>query len=136
MANTLYKKAKDHFLRGDINITTGAFAVALITGADYTPNFDTDEFLAIIPSGAVVGTSPDMTGLATDGDGVVTADNVTIPNLTGAEVDVLVIFEDTGSDATAKLIAYIDTATGLPFTPGGGDVAIVWDTGVNKIFAL
>jgi hypothetical protein len=34
------------------------------------------------------------------------------------------------------LIAYIDTATGLPVTPGGGDIDITWDNGSNKIFKL
>ena len=33
------------------------------------------------------------------------------------------IYKDTGSEATSPLIAYIDTATGLPITPNGGDIA-------------
>jgi hypothetical protein len=33
-------------------------------------------------------------------------------------------------------IVVIDTATGLPFTPTGGDVSIVWDNGTNRIFKL
>ena len=47
------------------------------------------------------------------------------------------LFKHTGSDATARLICYIDTATGLPFTPAAGQaVAITWDNGSNKIFKL
>ena len=38
--------------------------------------------------------------------------------------------------STSQLVAYIDTATGLPVTPNGGNIQIVWDTGANKIFAL
>jgi hypothetical protein len=48
-----------------------------------------------------------------------------------------VLFLHTGSDATARLIAYIDSAVGLPFTPEASQVCpIVWDSGANKIFAL
>ena len=44
----------------------------------------------------------------------------------------------TGADATARLVAYIDTPTsGLPFTPAAGQtVNITWDNGANKIFKL
>ena len=48
----------------------------------------------------------------------------------------LILYQHTGTDATARLIAYIDTATGLPVTPNGGDITIVWDDGPNKIFKL
>ena len=49
----------------------------------------------------------------------------------------VVIFKHTGNDATARLIAFIDTATGLPFTPAAGQpVNIAWDNGANKIFKL
>ena len=46
------------------------------------------------------------------------------------------IYRDTGTEATSPLIAYIDTATGLPITPNGGDIIVVWDDGANKIFRL
>jgi hypothetical protein len=47
-----------------------------------------------------------------------------------------VIYKDTGTAATSPLIAYIDTATGLPVTPNGGDITVTWDNGSNKIFKL
>jgi hypothetical protein len=34
------------------------------------------------------------------------------------------------------LIARIDTATGLPVTPNGGDITVQWDAGADKIFTL
>jgi hypothetical protein len=50
----------------------------------------------------------------------------------------LVIFVHTGSDATARLIAFIDTpSAGLPFTPAVSQaVTVTWDTGPNKVFKL
>ena len=46
------------------------------------------------------------------------------------------LYRDTGVEATSALIAYIDTATGLPITPNGGDIIVNWDNGANKIFRL
>ena len=48
------------------------------------------------------------------------------------------VFKHTGADATARLIAYIDTPTsGLPFTPAVSQtVNVTWDNGANKIFKL
>ena len=37
---------------------------------------------------------------------------------------------------SCKLIAYIDTATGLDVTPNGSDITITWDSGASKIFSL
>jgi hypothetical protein len=34
------------------------------------------------------------------------------------------------------LIAYIDSATGLPILPNGGDITVVFSSGASKIFAL
>ena len=42
----------------------------------------------------------------------------------------------TGTEATKDLIAFIDTATGLPCTPNGGNINVVWDSGANRIFKL
>lgn len=44
------------------------------------------------------------------------------------------IYRDTGDPATSDLIAYIDAATGLPFTPDGGNQNVTWPAG--GIFAL
>lgn len=61
--------------------------------------------------------------------------------LTGSTVNV---YNPNGASETvafswqtdSPLIAYIDTATGLPVTPNGGDITIAWDSGANKIFKL
>lgn len=39
-------------------------------------------------------------------------------------------------DAESTLIAYFDSATGLPVQGNGGDITIVWDNGYNKIFKI
>jgi hypothetical protein len=55
--------------------------------------------------------------------------------VSGASVEALVIYIDTGVAGTSRLVAYIDTGvTGLPVTPNGGDITITWNA--SGIFAL
>jgi hypothetical protein len=56
--------------------------------------------------------------------------------VSGASCESIVVYKDTGSAATSPLVAFFDTATGLPVTPNGGDIIITWDSGANKIFKL
>jgi hypothetical protein len=67
---------------------------------------------------------------------VADAADITFTTVTGDQSEALVIYKDTGVEATSQLIAYIDTATGLPVTPGGGNITVTWDDGANKIFKL
>ena len=39
-------------------------------------------------------------------------------------------------DGAMELIAFFDSAIGMPVTGNGGDITIVWDTSINKIFKL
>lgn len=69
--------------------------------------------------------------------GVADANDATLATVTASSVlSSLVIFQDTGSDATSLVIAQMDTGTGLPVTPNGGDITVAFDAGANKIFKL
>ena len=68
--------------------------------------------------------------------GAADANDVTFTSVTGASIEAIVLYKDTGTDSTSPLIAFIDTATGLPITPNGGDIIVTWDNGANKIFKL
>ena len=48
----------------------------------------------------------------------------------------IVLVNETGASQSSLIGPVIDTATGLPFLPNGGDINIVWDDGANKIFKL
>ena len=48
----------------------------------------------------------------------------------------LIIFSDSGVQGTSRLIAYIDSATGLPILPNGGDITVAFSSGSSRIFAL
>jgi hypothetical protein len=135
MANALYALAKQKFLSGALDLTSADIKLVLVDTADYTVNLTTHEFLSDVPSGARVATSSNFAGKSVT-LGVFDATDVVLSAVTGDVSEALVIYKDTGVAGTSPLIAYIDTATGLPATPNGTDITISWSSGASKIFAL
>ena len=135
MANALYDKGREGFLDGSIDWDTNDIRVILIDVADYTVNLATHTFLNEVPAISRVATSGALTS-KTAAAGVADAADVVLAAVTGDLSEAIVIYQHTGVETTSRLIAYIDTATGLPVTPNGGDITIQWDNGANKIFKL
>ena len=135
MANALYNKGREGFLDGSIDWDTDDIRVILIDVADYTVDLATHDNLDDVPGDARVATSGALTS-KTVTDGVADAADVVLTAVTGDPCEALVIYKHTGTESTSRLIAYIDSATGLPVTPNGGDITIQWDDGANKIFKL
>lgn len=135
MANALYDKAREGFLAGDIDWDANTIKVVLVDTADYTVALATHQFLSDIPAVARVAISPALTG-KTATLGIADAADVTFTAVTGDPCEALVIFQDTLVETSSRLIAYIDTATGLPVIPNGGDITVAWDNDANKIFKL
>lgn len=135
MANALYDFGRNAFLTGNLNWLTIPVWAVLIDTTQYTVNLATDRYLVTIPVGARISSSGPIGG-ATAVAGVADLSDVTFTAVSGALCEAVVLYQSTGVDSTSQLIAYIDTATGLPFLPSGGNVAIQWDNGANKIFKL
>lgn len=135
MANALYNKGREGFLDGNIDWDTDDIRCILIDTADYTVDLATHDNLDDVPGDARVATSGALTS-KTVTNGVADAADVTLSSVTGDTCEAIVIYKHTGTESTSRLIAYIDTATGLPVTPNGGDITIQWDSGANKIFKL
>ena len=135
MANALYDKGREKFLKGEIDWLSDDIKIALIDTADYTPNLASDEFLDDISGDAIIATSGNL-GNKSATNGIADADDVTFENVTGDQAEILVVYKDTGNASTSPLIARIDTATGLPITPNSGDITVQWDSLSNKIFKL
>lgn len=136
MANALYDLARQSFLSGSPSIDwdNDDIKCSLVRSSAYTPNLGTDQFLSSVPTR--VADSSNLTGKSVT-NGVADADDFTFTAVgAGAAAQYIVIWKDTGVAATSPLIALIDTATGLPVTPNGGDITIQWDGGANKIFKL
>lgn len=135
MANALYGLAREAFLNGDLDWAANDIKVVLVDTNDYTVSINTHQFLSDVAAGARVATSSNLAS-KTATLGVADAADVTFSAVTGDQSEALVIYQDSGSAATSRLIAYIDTATGLPVTPNGADITVTWDNGSNRIFAL
>lgn len=135
MANALYDKGRQGFLDGSIDWDTDTIKAVLIDEGTDVPNLATDQFLSDIAAGARVATSGALSS-KTVTDGVADAADTTFTAVSGATVESLSLYKDTGVEGTSNLICNIDTATGLPLTPNGGDVTAQWDNGANKIFKL
>ena len=75
-----------------------------------------DDFDAAIVGTAQTIASPTVT------QGVADANDSTYTSVSGATIEAIMIYKDTGVASTSRMIAYIDSATGLPLTPNGGDI--------------
>lgn len=135
MANALYGKGREKFLRGMIDWNNDAIKAVLVDVAAYTVSIDTHEFLTDIPSAARVATSSNM-ATKTATLGVADCDDFAFTAVTGAPSEALVFYKDTGTASTSPLIAYLDSATGLPVTPNGGDINVLISSGASKLFKL
>lgn len=136
MANAKYGKGAEAFGNGGINWGSDTIKALLIDTASYTLGINTHDNLDDIPGGARVGTAVTLSS-KTNTLGVLDAADISFTGLTSApSIEAMVIYKDTGVESTSTLIAYIDTATGLPVSAGASQVDVTWDNGANKILAL
>ena len=135
MANSLYDRGRQGFLAGEIDWDANDIRLILIDEADDTIDLAVDEDLADRAAGARVATSSAF-GTKTTTAGVADAADVTLTSVTGDVSESIDIYQHTGTESTSLLIANVDTATGLPVTPNGGNITVQWDSGANKIFKL
>lgn len=144
MANALYDFGRQGFLDGSIDWDTAVMKAILVKG--YTPALTTHEFVSDVTGGGggtIVATSAALAS-KTVVAGVADAADVTWSAVgTTTSTAYIIIYQSSavtgGSDVAStsqRLIACIDTATGLPVTPNGGDITCTWDNGSNKIFKL
>lgn len=135
MADALYDYGREGFLAGDIDWDGDNIKIMLIDEADDTIDLANDQDLADRAVAARVATSGNLASKTTTA-GVADAANVTFTSVTGDEAESIDGYQDTGVEGTSRLIFNIDSATGLPVTPNGGDITVTWDDGADKIFRL
>lgn len=133
MANALYPKAKEAFLLGLIDVSSDTITIALVDTGEYTFSAN-HQYRSDISNTAVISTATLTSKTSTNG--VFDADDATFNSVTGANCEALIIYQNTANDATSRLIAFIDSATGLPILPNGGDITVAFSSGSNKIFSL
>lgn len=135
MANALYDAGRMGFLAGDIDWDANTIKIALIDEADDTIDLAVDDNWDDRAAASRVATSAALSSKTTTA-GVADAADVTFSAVTGDPSESIDVFKDTGTESTSRLIATIDTATGLPVTPNGGDITVTWSNGSDKIFKL
>ena len=81
----------------------------------------------------IIATSANLTG-KTITDGAFDHTDETLTAVSGDQFESVNYYKDSGSAATSPLICHIDTGTGLPFTPSGGDIDV--RPNVSGVFSL
>ena len=142
MANALFDPGREGFLAGEIDWDTAVIKAALVRGYTFSA---AHKFVSDVTGagGTLVATSAALAS-KTVASGVADAADVTFTTVgAGAAITGILVFQSSavtgGADVAAgaqRVIAWVDTATGLPVTPNGGDITIQWDAGANRIFKL
>lgn len=135
MSNALFDAGREGILDRTVDVTAATVKAALVKGYTFSA---AHKFLSDLTGagGTIVGT-PVALASKTYTAGVLDASDVVFSAVpTDTSTAFLVIYNDTGTATTSRLIVFMDTATGLPVTPNGGDVDVTWDNTANKIFAL
>jgi hypothetical protein len=133
MASVLYDPGREGILDDTIAMNAGDIRVMFVKST-YTFSA-AHKFISDL--GAVDNGRSAALASKTYTSGVFDAADSSLTATAAVACNALVIFLHTGADGTARLIAYIDTGTGLPMTPGAGqNIPITWDNTANKIFKL
>ncbi len=143
MANALYDKGRQGFLEGNTAWLTNKLAVYLVDSADYTVDLVNHEFLSsIVAAGRVARADIPGAGRTSTG-GVADGADITFSAVTGDPSEYLIVVRAAAAvadadlaDTAQRLLVFIDSATGLPVTPNGGNITVAWDNGANRIFKL
>ena len=133
--NALYPSAKQLLLEAKLNwLSDPIYGILLDTNFyTFSPNHAS---LADIDDQAFVKSSAYLTGRTTT-NGVADANDLSFDPITGGPiVQAVILVKDGGTAIETKLIAYIDTAANLPYTPDGKNIVVVWDNGPQKLFHL
>ncbi len=135
MANVLFPSGREGILDETINMNSGDIRIMLVKS---TYTYDSTD-ITLSDLGAVDnGRSLALAGKSYTAGVFDASDPASFTATSAVAVNAIIVFKHTGADATARLVAYVDTvASGLPFTPAAGQSLLVsFDNGANKIFKL
>ena len=128
MASAIYPKYKQACIGGGANTDLSAGDVRLIlvdTGA-YT-YAGTHEFLSSVPVGARISTTVALASKTVTDGNFDCADTSFPASAAGTTCEAIILYVHTGSDATARLVAYFDNTSGLPITTNNQPIAFTVD---------
>lgn len=137
MANFFFDSYRNNILGAAtfafIDLDTDTIRAMFVDHADDTPGV-TDDAINDIASAARVPALASCPALGTKTIGTVAvgvfdAADTVFSALSGDQSESLILLKDSGTESTSPLICRWDTATGLPLTPNGADVTVVWAAG-------
>jgi hypothetical protein len=136
MSNFIYGKTKESLLKGEINLISNQLKILLVDNT-YTPSQNVHQYVSDVLSTSIKDRSDALLNVSVT-LGVLDADDLIMSNYPGPAFNAVIGYQVGSSDANSRLIFYVDTATGLPFTGASSTspVTIIWDNGANKIIAL
>lgn len=129
MANADYTLTINKLLKGEIDFDEETVVAYLVNvsgeGTTYTPDFDTDEFLEDISSGAIIAGPVTLTNLTVNGR-YIDADNPVFTSVSSElpSIEAMVLVIQRNDETDSPLLLFMDTATGLPATPNGGNIEV------------
>lgn len=136
MASFLYDIFRINIMGEDthafVDLDDDTLAMFFVDEADDTISQSADQDVADRAAASQVpafASAPNLANTVTSAvsnRGVFDADDLTFTALTGDQSESIDLFKDTGTDTTSVLIANFDDYTGLPLTPSGSDVVIVF----------
>jgi len=139
MADATYDEGRNTFLGGwthsAVDLNNDTIKELLRDEGTTALNLSTQVDLADI-SAAGVGTDQTVAGATVGSVGVGVFDHTitTWSAVSGASVESIDVYKSSGVATTSPLIWNIDSATGLPVTPNGGD--ITFDPAAGGLYVL
>ncbi|MFI5397602.1 MAG: hypothetical protein ACHQ9S_18855 [Candidatus Binatia bacterium] len=129
MASTdfVYSKARIAIGSKQIDLTSATVNAMLVSNA-YSPQPQADQYVSAIPAGAIVIRDLAITGQGLSANGSFYG-NLALLNsfISSLTVVAIILYVQTGNDATSQLLYYSSTGPGFPFQPLGFSYAITYD---------
>jgi len=139
MANGLFVSFRNGVLGSHatyVDLDADTIKIGLFDHGVDTPVLATDDFYNDINTALVGSLSAALTAktIGTVAAGVFDSNDVTFTAVSGSSAESVVELKDTGTTSTSNLIAFWDTATGLPVTPTGGDITVTFSASGHFTF--
>lgn len=121
MASQLYSKGAGHILGAStkVDLVADTIKILFYSGSITTTN----EFVSDLTGASIIARSGALAG-KTVTNGVFDANDITVTAVSGSAFTHVILYKDTGADASSVLIAVFDITS---FTPTGGDISVIWN---------
>lgn len=127
MATKVYPLGTKAFIDNDMDFSADTIKAVLVDAADYTYS-DAHDFLDDVAAGARAtnGTGTLASKTVVRASNVITLDaaDLTLTAVTGDPSEAVVVYKDTGAEATSPLLAYLELSAAV--TPNGGNITLAF----------